>query len=265
MSTRTGVRHVSCSLAFEVTAPITLVLQVAPSGTAGGTSGEQLDARLDGAPVAVEERSTAYDGRAHVLLAAPGHLRVSYAATVADAEPDPPADNLLVTLRPSRYCPSDRMAGFARAQLGGATPAEVAAWVRGRTLYLPGASRGEDDAVDTLLAGQGVCRDFAHLTVALCRALELPARLASAYAPGLWPMDFHAVAEVFADGVWQVHDATGLSARQHLVRIATGRDAADTAFAEVLGGMAELTTVEITAVVEGDLVPDDGLAPLCLA
>ena len=99
-----------------------------------------------------------------------------------------------------------------------------------RLNYVPGSSDPIDGAADTLLAGAGVCRDYAHLVVALLRAVFVPARLVSVYAPGLYPMDFHAVAEAFVDGQWRVVDATLLAPRQSLVRIATGRDAADTAF-----------------------------------
>ena len=73
---------------------------------------------------------------------------------------------------------------------------------------MPGSSDPIDGAVDTLLAGAGVCRDFAHLVVALLRAVNVPARVVSVYAPGLYPMDFHAVAEAFVEGQWRVVDGT---------------------------------------------------------
>ena len=102
---------------------------------------------------------------------------------------------------------------------------------------------------DTLLAGCGVCRDYAHLVVALLRAVNVPTRLVSVYAPGLYPMDFHAVAEAFVDGRWRVVDATLLAPRQTLVRITTGRDAADTAFLDNHKGAITLNNMEVTAVV----------------
>jgi transglutaminase-like putative cysteine protease len=111
--------------------------------------------------------------------------------------------------------------------------------------------------VDTLLARQGVCRDYAHLVIALLRGLDVPARMASAYAPGLAPMDFHAVAEVAVDGHWRVVDATLLAPRATLVRIASGRDAADTAFLSTYGGGADLLEMNVTATVDGDLPGDD--------
>ena len=84
--------------------------------------------------------------------------------------------------------------------------------------------------------GQGVCRDYAHLTITLLRALEIPARLVAVYAPGLSPMDFHAVVEADVDGTWCVVDATRLAPTSSLVRICSGRDAADTAFLSLFGG-----------------------------
>jgi transglutaminase-like putative cysteine protease len=122
--------------------------------------------------------------------------------------------------------------------------------------YVSGSSGPLDTAVETLLAGQGVCRDYAHLVVAMCRALDMPARCVSVYAPGLWPMDFHAVAEVHVDGRWQVVDATYLAPRQSLVRIATGRDATDTAFLTTIAGDMQLLDVVVRASVDGELPRD---------
>jgi transglutaminase-like putative cysteine protease len=110
--------------------------------------------------------------------------------------------------------------------------------------------------VRTLLARQGVCRDFAHVCVALLRGLDIPARVVSVYAPGVKPMDFHAVAEAWVDGTWRVVDATALAPRESLVRIATGRDAADTAFLSILSGRAELVELDVMAVVD-DFPGDD--------
>ena len=125
-----------------------------------------------------------------------------------------------------------------------------------RLNYVPGSSDPIDGAADTLLAGNGVCRDYAHLVVALLRAVNVPARLVSVYAPGLSPMDFHAVAEAFVNGQWRVVDATCLAPRQTLVRIATGRDAADTAFLDNHKGGINLTNMTVTATSDGDLPRD---------
>ncbi len=128
--------------------------------------------------------------------------------------------------------------------------------------YVPGISMPSDGAVDAYLNQQGICRDFAHLVVALCRACGLPARLVSMYAPGLMPMDFHALAEVCLDGRWQLVDATRLAPRQTMVRIATGRDASDTAFLTQQSGATTFGGVTVTAYYEGDLPIDDPTLPI---
>ncbi len=95
-----------------------------------------------------------------------------------------------------------------------------------------------------------------HLVVTLLRALNVPARLVAVYAPGLSPMDFHAVAETFVDGAWRVVDATCLAPRQTPVRIATGRDAADTTFLDNHKGAINLNNMTVTATSDGVLPKD---------
>ena len=122
---------------------------------------------------------------------------------------------------------------------------------------MPGSSRPTDGAVATLLAREGVCRDYAHLTTALLRANAIPARVVSAYAPGLDPMDFHAVTEVCLGRDWFVVDPTCLAPRTSMVRIATGADATDTAFMSTLRGQVDLDEMQVTAYVTGALPTDD--------
>ncbi|WP_087510375.1 transglutaminase-like domain-containing protein [Cellulomonas iranensis] len=262
-------RDVSTHLVLDVTASARLVLEVAAAHAA--PDDEHLDVRSDGHAVGVREVRDAHGTRLHVLEAGPGELVVTYRATVADPAPptgagSPPQDDAdaLLYLRPSRYCESDVLAPTARAEFAGLAGADllaaVASWVGTRLAYVPGSSLPTDGAVRTLLARRGVCRDYAHLVVALLRALDVPARVASAYAPGLDPMDLHAVAEALVDGRWCVVDATTLAPRGSLVRIATGRDASDTAFLSVHGGVAELRTLEVTAV--ADALPDDDVRDL---
>ena len=250
-----------------------LALQIAPATSAGSVDGEALAVELDGTALDVEEVEGDHAGRLHVVDSGPGRLDIRYQATVMPpGEPTAAAvgrAEAIAALRQSRYCPSDALEGFVRAELA-ALPAgaerarAIGDWVSGRLQYALGSSGPLDTAVDTLLLGRGVCRDFAHLTVALCRATGIPARLAAVYAPGLSPMDFHAVAEVAVDGAWEVVDATRLAPRPSLVRIATGRDAADTAFATTLVGDAELTASTVTAVVQGQLPDDDHRASVLL-
>jgi len=162
--------------------------------------------------------------------------------------------------RPSRYCDSDRLMPVAAAEFSGLFGKDlldaVSSWVGSRLSYVAGSSKPIDGAVDTYLSRQGVCRDYAHLVIALLRGLNVPARLAAVYAPGLNPMDFHAVAEAFVDNAWWVVDATTLAPRPSLLRIATGRDAADTSFLSTLTGSLTLHSVAVSATVDS-LPPDD--------
>lgn len=252
-------RHVSAQIEINVTAPARLVLQVAVARPQTPT--EELHVTSDGNALDVREVDDLHGTRLHVIDAPVGHLEARYTASVSGRsrpEPTPDADPLRY-LRPSRYAESDSLSATARAEfagLAGDTLLEaVSSWVGTRLAYVPGSSRPTDGAVNTLLARQGVCRDFAHLVVALLRALDVPARLVAVYAPGLDPMDFHAVAEAYVGGRWLVVDATTLAPRPSLLRISTGRDAADTAFLSVYGGAAELTSMTVTATV--DVLPDD--------
>jgi len=256
---------VAATLTMSSPEPATALLQVAVATPAT----EQLTVLSGGEPVEPEEFEV--DGaRVHRLRLNRGDTTVTYTASVEDGgQPRTvtPAE-WAAALRPSRYCPSDQLEGFATTEFDRTRPrtelvAEVADWVHRRLVYTSGASRPVDTAVDTLLAGQGVCRDYAHLTITLLRALEIPARLVAVYAPGLSPMDFHAVVEADVDGTWCVVDATRLAPTSSLVRICSGRDAADTAFLSLFGGVAQFRTITVTATTAGDLpAPDDSPFPL---
>lgn len=274
-----AVRRVGARLAGRVTAPAELVLSVALAAPAAGPGPgeegcpvtESLTVTVDGRPLPLTEVRTEAGTRLHVVSGAPvGELEVVYEAEVRGALPaveeaeegsDLARDRVVHRL-PSRYCESDTLAPTAAAAFEGLSGKPlldaVSSWVGSRLAYVPGSSRPTDGAVRTLLARQGVCRDFAHLTVALLRAVGVPARLVSVYAPGLDPMDFHAVAEALVDGHWCVVDATALAPRRTLLRTATGRDASDTAFLTVSSGAVEVGAPEVTAVVDPAL-PDDDL------
>ncbi|GAB2937430.1 transglutaminase family protein [Rhodococcus aerolatus] len=257
-------RAVYSRIELDVIEPAHLVLQVAPARQPGLTIDETLVVELDGAPQEAREVPDVHRGRVHLLDAEPGRLTITYTGRVTGtAEPigTEPLDPETY-LRPSRYAESDRLGAMAYAEFGHlGTPADllagVSSWVGGRLIYVPGSSGPTDGAVDTMLARQGVCRDYAHLVVALLRARDVPARLVAVYAPGLDPMDFHAVAEAHVDGHWQVVDATLLAPRASLLRISTGRDAADTAFLSTYRGVVNLVTQEVRATVDGDLPVED--------
>jgi transglutaminase-like putative cysteine protease len=197
--------------------------------------------------------------RLHRLQGEAGRVEVRYEATVDGQVATSRTSDLeaITYLRPSRYCQSDEVFQQARRQFRGLSGHELIAavseFVSSSTTYTPGLSQGTDSAVTTLMTGQGVCRDYAHVVIALLRAMDMPARYAACYAPGLQPMDFHAVAEAYLDGAWYVIDGTRLANRRSLVRIATGRDAADCAFLSYHGGYVGLERLRVDAWV----VPDD--------
>lgn len=248
----------------EVVDPATVALQLAPS--TGHLLDESLVVTIAGRTVPARLVGAEHGTRIHVVDATPGALVVEYRVDVTGtctAQLTTEAD-LLRYLRPSRYCESDSLAPTARAEFSGLSGADllaaVGSWVGTRLTYVLGSSLPTDGAVRTLLARQGVCRDFAHLVVALLRALHVPARVVAVYAPGLDPMDFHAVAEAYVSGSWCVVDATTLAPRATLVRVATGRDASDTAFLSAYGGVVSLRELEVSAV--ADALPRDDVRDL---
>jgi transglutaminase-like putative cysteine protease len=256
-------RVVGAELEVEITAPTTLEFQIAVARHPNTEVSERLSFMLDGNYVQPLEICGVHGNRIHKMDVPVGTLTVDYAATVIGrAEPAPVTDyDLSMYLRPSRYAEADKFYGFAATEFGSLADSttlleRVSLWVGSRLSYVPGSSDPIDGAVETMLAGAGVCRDFAHLVVALLRAVKVPARVVSVYAPGLYPMDFHAVAEAFVEGGWRVVDGTLLAPRQTLVRIATGRDAADIAFLDNHKGAIMLNRLVVTAVVDGDLPRD---------
>ncbi|WP_084099672.1 transglutaminase family protein [Demequina sp. NBRC 110051] len=253
-------RTVSSSLTLDSSGTADVVLAIAVA--AGYDADEELTITRDGARITPTEILDAHGTRLHRFTAPAGTVQVDYRATVTGGVEQATASALdtMTYLRPSRYCESDTLLPIAVAEAGGRQGHElvrhVSSWVGTQLAYVSGSSRPIDGAVATVLARAGVCRDFAHLVVAMLRSLDVPARVAAVYAPGLKPMDFHAVAEALVDGKWWVVDATALAPRPSLVRIATGRDAADTAFMTTIGDPVDLVSMEVSAVAD-ELPRDD--------
>jgi transglutaminase-like putative cysteine protease len=205
------------------------------------------------------------------LSAGPGALTVSYHAVVdrlIDAV-DPNArevavrdmpDDVLRFVLPTRYCESDLLGQVAQ-QMFGALPSgharvrAICDWVHDNVTYRIGSSNATTTARDVFLQRAGVCRDYAHLAVTFCRALNIPARLVSAYAhfdeP---PPDFHAIFEAYLGGRWVLFDPSGMAPVHEVARLATGRDAKDVAFATIFGP-ARMVSISPELVV---LPPDAG-------
>lgn len=258
-----GDRVVSAHLEGQVVTDSDVVLAIGVSNDYHRTH-EHISATLDGADLDITDLDDGVHGRLHMLMGiGQGRLVVDYEATVSGFAAGATATDLdsYRFVRPSRYCQSDELGPFARAEFSGLSGAEllpaVSSWVGAYLDYVPGSSRPTDGAVATLLAREGVCRDYAHLTTALLRANGIPARVVSVYAPGLDPMDFHAVTEVCLDRSWYVVDPTCLAPRSSMVRISTGVDATDTAFMSTLRGQVDLDEMMVTAYVTGTLPTDD--------
>lgn len=186
------------------------------------------------------------------LRAGPGEMRLRYEARVEVEAPEVDKtagelpvgelpDNVLHNLMPTRYCESDLLGRAAWKLFGDMAPGHarvqaIADWIHDNLDYERGSTQSTTTAADVFLSRAGVCRDFAHLGVAFCRALNIPARLVAGYAvfdeP---PPDFHAVFEAYLEGGWTVFDPTRMARRGDIVRIAQGRDAKDVAFATLFG------------------------------
>lgn len=184
--------------------------------------------------------------------AQPGPLKVSYKAEVEVHTPPPDTtlretpvgqvpDEILPYLLATRYCESDLMCNEALRLFGHLPPgyARVRAiedWVRHNIAYVAGSTNSNTTAQQVHEQRKGVCRDFAHLGITMCRALNIPARIVVGY---VWfdepPQDFHALFEAWLDGHWVLFDPTGMAPVDRVVRIGTGRDAKDVAFATIFG------------------------------
>jgi transglutaminase-like putative cysteine protease len=249
-------------MTLRVDAPTTFILAVS-TASAVPLAWEALTVSLDGRPVEPRELDEDPRTRLQLFETEPGLLMIDYSAEVAGRADAVPVASLdpIVYLRPSRYVQSDTLTPFARETFpglngphhdGARLVREVSSWVHDRLVYASDSTSPTGGAVETLASGRGVCRDFAHLTAALLRALDVPARLVSVYAPGLQPMDFHAVVEALVDveeggQQWVAVDSTRLAPRRSMVRIATGRDATDTAFLTNTLSDIQLLRLEVDA------------------
>lgn len=240
---------IDVELDYAVPEPADVLLQVEAAVVAGQViEAEELIVWAD-QPIRAVPGEDGIGQRCWVRAA--GSLRAQYRATVAVTRSPVALDTLGTTaprdlpgaltgyLLPSRYCQSDRFEGFVQRRFvgltGGALAAALTGWVTGALTYEGTESTGSTTALDTFAMRSGVCRDYAHLLVALARAGEIPARCVSAYASGVDPPDFHAVAELWLDGSWHLVDATGMARAEELAVVAVGRDATDIAFMTVWG------------------------------
>jgi len=203
-------------------------------------------------------------GRVLRCEAPAGAFEFRYAAAIEVNRPPLPAAiaadnpgrlplNILTYLLPSRYCESDRFSQIAWELFGQSSDrAEqvraVCRWVDDNVAYTPGASDARTSAWDTWQSRKGVCRDYTHLAVALCRALSIPARYVGCYAAGLTPMDFHACFEAYLGGGWRLFDPADNIAPNQIAVISRGRDATSAALTTIFG---KVTTGPVKVACEG--------------
>ncbi len=246
--------QVSSELTYDIHMPSTLILNIhalrSPTQTV-------LEEAFTVEPYIRIEELTSYNGENRFVrleVTEMMTIHISYKATVdtsyqlidqqqLEETPVVKLDGAVIPfLFPSRYCQSDKLYRIAYNQFGKienvhAKVLAITDWIYENVTYLSGSTNAQTSAFDTITERAGVCRDFSHLGIALCRALTIPARYFTGYAYQLQPPDFHACFEAFIGGQWIFFDATRLVPLNGLVKIATGRDAADAAVASIFGNV----------------------------
>ncbi len=243
---------VSSNMAYEVLNDSTLILNIHALQTQHQTIVEEMFATT---PYIKAEELISDHGENRFMrleIPEPCVLNIEYSAIVdtafelidfevltdvpiAQMEP-----HILPYLYPSRYCQSDKLYRLANNKFGNIGNAyekvlALTEWINRNVEYLSGLTNSQTSAYDTVTEQAGVCRDFAHLGIALCRALTIPARYFTGYAYQLDPPDFHACFEAYMGGKWIIFDATKIAPLNGMVKIASGRDAADAAIASIFG------------------------------
>ena len=241
---------IDCRLAYELDAACDFIFMIHVADT---PEQRLVEERLELTPNIASRLHFDVSGNRVMRLQAPaGALTLNYRASV-DRVPMPAdlaaqemrvndlPDDVLPHLLPTRYCESDLLSADAQALFGQLPPGHsrvqaVSDWIGKNIEYKIGSTVATTTARDVFMQRAGVCRDFAHLAITFCRALNIPARLVCGYSPfETPPPDFHAVFEAFIGGRWVMFDPTGLAPVASLIRVATGRDAKDVAFATIFG------------------------------
>lgn len=240
-------------LQYEVRMPTTFIFNIQVSRTSSQTVIEE---KLTTDPPLHLEEFTSSTGEARFIklqVTKKISFKITYSATVdlhyniinqqklLNTVPVIKLDaDVIPYLFPSRYCQSDKLQKLATKEFGNienayAKVSAINEWIYNNVEYLGGVTNSSTSAHDTLTERVGVCRDFAHLGITLCRALSIPARYFTAYAYNLNPPDFHACFEAYIGGEWIFFDPTKLVPANGLIKIANGRDAADAAVASIFG------------------------------
>ena len=254
-------------ISYQVSMPTTFIFNV----HALRTPSQQImeESLVVTPPITIEEFSYNSGTSRFVRLKADGNTSfdISYTATVdthykvidqgQELQTVPVVEldgDIIPFLFPSRYCQSDKLQKLAYKEFGQienvySKVLAITDWIYNNVEYISGSTNSQTSAIDTLIERAGVCRDFAHLGIALCRALSIPARYFTGYAFKLNPPDFHACFEAYIGGNWIIFDATRLVPLNGLVKIATGRDAADAAVCSIFGNaLSTKINVECNAI-----------------
>ena len=233
-----------CELSFDIRVPVPFVLMLRPRSGAQQWI-EREEYRLTPS-VPVFEFTDNYGNLCQRLIAPAGDFSLHISAEVKTAdvidlgfgvpfvEIQSLPDAVLSYLLPSRYCESDRFGQMATEITAGQLPgydqvAAIVTWLRNNIHFRPGSSETAVSAAEVNTSRVGVCRDFAHLGIAMCRSLSIPARMVVGYLYGLEPMDLHAWFEAYVGGRWYTFDATQAELKSGYVAVGYGRDAADVA------------------------------------
>ncbi len=242
---------VGCDLTYDILSPTTFLFNV----TAAKTPGQQVlqESFFLTPEIAMQTFPMGLTGnQVHRFRVLPCAFRLRYEAVVTlepgagpamdvseQAYRDLPAE-VLPYLNPSRFCESDLLGALAEGEFGALVQGHsrvtaICDWIHERIQYTPDSTTSQTTACDVLIQRKGVCRDFAHVGIALCRALGVPARYVSGYGPGVDPPDFHGFFEAFLGERWHLFDASRMTPIESLIRIASGLDAADVPFATLIG------------------------------
>jgi transglutaminase-like putative cysteine protease len=247
------ISHIEAQLDYEVSAPAHMLLNIEAART--GSQAVVAEALTIEPPAGMQIFCDEASGNRFIRFdTKPGPLKIRYKASVQRSHVEVPPDlrevpvsevpnEVLHYMMPSRYCESDLMSRCAQ-QLFGKLPQGIGRvqaivdWIHESIAYEPGSSVSTTTAREVFVERAGVCRDFAHLGITFCRALNIPARLVVGY---VWfdepPQDFHAVFEAWLGGRWVLFDATRMAPIDRLVRVGTGRDAKDVAFCTIFGAV----------------------------
>lgn len=256
--------NVGCQLVYEVSQPTSFVFNLAAAANDHQVVTNEVFSLQPPTDFVVAHLRGNQLYRLHMQ---PGTLTLCYTADVELTSDIQSVGNIaerrhedfpvetLPFLNPSRYCESDRLLDLAENEFGNEPPGygrveAICDWANQHLNYRLGSTDASTTACDVLLSRAGVCRDFAHVCIAICRALDIPARYVSGYAVDLDPPDFHGFFEAYLGDRWYLFDPTRLSRLNGLVRIGNGRDAADTPFATIVGE-AELVYKTISAETDG--------------